>query len=282
MKVLVTGAKGLLGHDIVQFLESQGTEFYGLDRQMLDISDMDKTAEFIRNYLPSVVIHCAAFTNVDKAESHEAQCRLINVDATANIAKVCKEINAKLVYISTDYVFSGEEKIPYEVYSKTKPLSVYGQTKLDGEIEVLQNVEKHFIIRTSWSFGVNGNNFVSTMLKLSENQGKINVVADQIGSPTFTEDLAMLIVEMIKTEKYGVYHVTNEGFCSWAEFATEIFRQAGYSTTVNFIKSSEYPTIVKRPSYSNLSKATLDHAGFGRLPTWQDALGRYLNKIGIS
>ncbi|MCU6791778.1 dTDP-4-dehydrorhamnose reductase [Paenibacillus sp. WQ 127069] len=280
MRVFVTGAKGQLGNDVVKCLKEKGIEFCGVGIEELDLTDLENAAKYIRNYLPDVVVHCAAYTNVDKAESEIERCRVLNVEATATIAKVCKEIAAKLVYISTDYVFSGEDVMPYEIDSEVGPLSVYGQTKLDGEKEVLQVVEKHFIIRTSWAYGVNGENFVNSMLRISKERKIINVVSDQVGSPTFTEDLAILIVEMLQTEKYGIYHATNEGYCSWAEFAVEIFSQVGGETEINFIKSEEYITKAVRPKNSRLSTTILELKGFNRLPKWKDALRRYLLKIG--
>ncbi|MCM3701152.1 dTDP-4-dehydrorhamnose reductase [Paenibacillus macerans] len=281
MKVLVTGAKGQLGYDVVRFLKKQEMEFSGLGIDDLDVTDLDATARLIRSYLPDTIIHCAAYTDVDRAESEVEKCRAINVDSTANIASLCNEINAKLVYISTDYVFPGEGSIPHEVNSNVGPISVYGQSKLDGERAVLEELDKHFIIRTSWAFGSNGNNFVKTMLKLSREFDAVNVVSDQVGSPTYTYDLAQLIVEMLKTEKYGIYHATNEGYCSWAEFATEIFNQAGKKARVNFIQSEQYQTKATRPKNSMLSKLSLDLAGFNRLPDWKDALNRYLKTIKL-
>jgi dTDP-4-dehydrorhamnose reductase len=282
MRVLITGAKGQLGCDIVRFLVTHGIECYGVSKEEFDLCDMDYTAKFISDYLPNVVIHCAAYTDVDLAERNIEQCRILNVDVTDNIAKICKRINCKLVYISTDYIFSGEEKIPYEIYSEAKPQSIYGQTKLDGEKAVLKSVDKHFIIRTSWIFGGVGENFVNTMLRISKQKETINVVSDQIGSPTYTEDLARLIADMIQTDKYGIYHATNEGYCNWAEFASRIFEQAGCNTKVNFINSDQYPTKAVRPKNSRLSKKSLDAAGFKRLPSWQEALTKYFAKIDLS
>ncbi|MBH5319143.1 dTDP-4-dehydrorhamnose reductase [Paenibacillus sp. GSMTC-2017] len=276
MRVLVTGVNGQLGYDIMRCLNEIGMEASGVGSELLDLLDSTKTTKYILNYLPDVIIHCAAFTNVNAAEEEKEKCRAVNFGATATIAVACKTINAKLVYISTDYVFSGSGNDPYETDSTTKPLSFYGQTKLEGENEVLRLVDKHFIIRTSWAFGENGNNFVKTMLNLSKERQKIDVVSDQIGSPTYTKDLALLIIDMIKTDKYGVYHATNEGYCSWAEFAAEIFRQTGSQTRVNFINSEEYDTSATRPKNSRLSKKSLDINGFNRLPEWQDALHRYL------
>ncbi|SEC12935.1 dTDP-4-dehydrorhamnose reductase [Paenibacillus sp. GP183] len=279
MRILVTGANGQLGHDVIKSLKSQGIECCGVSREDFDLADIEFTVKYLHEYLPDVVVHCAAYTEVDLAENEIEKCREINVGVTATIAIICKEIDAKLVYISTDYVFSGKESEPYEIDSQTKPMSIYGQSKLEGERAIVNKVQKHFIIRTSWAYGTNGNNFVNRMLELSKEKHSINVVADQIGSPTFTEDLASLIVNMISTEKYGIYHATNEGYCSWAEFAVEIFRQAGITTKVNFITSEQFPTIAVRPRNSRLSKKSLDIAGFDHLPDWKNALTRYLRKI---
>jgi dTDP-4-dehydrorhamnose reductase len=279
MRVLVTGANGQLGHDVVQCLEALGLDNKGISRKDFDLSNTELTESFILEYKPDVIIHCAAYTNVDQAEVEQDICRTINVNVTAVLAGLCKKIEAKLVYISTDYVFEGIASTPYEVFSPTNPLSVYGSTKLEGERLVRESLERHFIIRTSWAFGLNGINFVKTMLKLGENKEVINVVSDQFGSPTYTKDLAELITTMIQTEKYGTYHVTNEGYCSWAEFAADIFSKAGFSTKVSPISSEEYISSVKRPKNSRLSKSSLDIAGFRRLPPWTDALTRFLNEL---
>lgn len=282
MRVLVTGAKGQLGHDVVQCLEAAGVGRYSIIIVDFDLSEIDYTVEYIRSHTPDIVIHCAAYTDVDAAEEDYEKCWTINVEVTAAIASICKELNSKMIYISTDYVFSGEEDTPYEINSKPCPLSVYGQTKLQGEREVIRLVDSHFIVRTSWAYGLNGNNFVQSMLHIGKEQSFVSVVADQCGSPTFTEDLAVFIMELVNSEKYGVYHATNEGYCSWAEFAQEIFKESGYPTKVNFIRSDEYRTKAKRPRNSRLSKKSLDDNGFARLPEWKDALKRYLIKSGIT
>jgi len=281
MKVLVTGVKGQLGYDVVKELKKRNIECLGVDIDDFDITDEIATNSYIKNYHPDCVIHCSAYTAVDRAEDDAELCRKVNAEGTYNIAKVCKEIDAKLLYISTDYVFPGTEDHAYEVDDLTGPLGVYGQTKLEGEQAVKELLTKYFIVRISWVFGINGNNFVKTMLRLGEERNEINVVCDQIGSPTYTADLAPLLCDIILTEKYGTYHATNEGFCSWAEFAQEIFSKAGYKTKVNFIPTSEYPTRAKRPLNSRMSKKSLDEAGFNRLPSWQDALSRYLKEIDI-
>lgn len=279
MQVLVTGAAGQLGYDVIKVLKQHNIECRGADIAEFDITDFSVTNKFITDYHPDAVIHCSAYTAVDKAEGNQEVCRAVNVQGTENIAKVCKNIDAKIIYISTDYVFPGTGEKYYEVDDQTGPLSVYGQTKLDGEKAVRSTVDKHFIVRISWVFGTNGNNFVKTMLRLGKERKEINVVSDQIGSPTYTADLAPLLCDMVATEKYGTYHATNEGVCSWAEFAEEIFKQVGSSTKVNFISTAEYPTKAARPYNSRLSKTSLDKVGFRRLPSWQGAVARYLKEI---
>lgn len=281
MKVLVTGANGQLGSDILKILNSRNIESRGIHSYDFDLTDTKFTSEYIKSYAPDIVIHCAAYTNVDQAEVEIDKCWNINAIATANLAKVCNHLDAKIVYISTDYVFSGESTVPYEVDSPPFPLSEYGKSKYAGEKEIAKLTDKYFIVRTSWSFGVNGKNFVNTMLELSKQHSVIDVVADQYGSPTYTIDLAQLIIEMMLTDKYGVYHATNEGYCSWAEFAAEIFRQAGCSSKVSYISTDQYPVKAVRPKNSCLSKSSLDQSGFTRLPSWQDALKRYLNELSI-
>ena len=275
MKVLVTGANGQLGYDVVKELQKQNIECFGVTRKDFDIIDFEETEKFITNYMPDVVIHCAAYTAVDKAEDEQGLCYLVNVSATENIAQICKKIDAKMVYISTDYVFDGTKDGFYEVDDKPKPVNVYGRTKLLGEQAVQKILNKYFIIRISWVFGEHGNNFVKTMLKLGKERKEINVVADQYGSPTYTADLASLLIEMIKTDKYGIYHATNEGICSWAEFAEEIFKLAEMNVKVNCITTDEYPTKAKRPLNSRLSKEKIDKY-FYKLPFWEIALEKFI------
>lgn len=282
MRILVTGAKGQLGRDVIKVLEARNIECLGTDIDDFDITNTNQTFEIIRNYQPDTVVHCAAYTAVDKAEDEVELCRKINVNGSKNIAEICSEINAKMIYISTDYVFPGEGDDPYEVDSITSPLSIYGETKLKGEELVREQVKKHFIVRISWAFGNNGNNFVKTMLRLGKDHDEVNVVEDQIGSPTYTADLALLLCDMLLTDNYGTYHATNEGFCSFAEFAEEIFKLANYNTKVNFIPTSQYPTKATRPLNSRLSKKSLDVACFARLPEWKDALRRYLEDIELN
>lgn len=279
MKILVTGVKGQLGYDVMKALKARNIECLGADIEDFDITDSKATFDYIVNCRPDAVIHCSAYTAVDKAEDNAELCRAVNTEGPRNIAKACKEIDAKMVYISTDYVFPGTGETAYEVDDPKGPQSAYGSTKLGGETAVKELLEKYFIVRISWVFGKNGNNFIKTMLRIGKERDEVNVVCDQIGSPTYTADLAPLLCDMVMTEKFGTYHATNEGYCSWADFASEIFRQAGYSTKVNFIPTSAYSAKAKRPFNSRMSKTGLDLAGFYRLPDWQDALGRYLKEI---
>lgn len=272
MKVLVTGVNGQLGYDLIKLLDSEGIEYLGTNRDSLDITNEEQVKRVIKDYNPDVVIHCAAYTAVDKAEDEKELCYSINVLGTKYVAEACKEINAKMVYISTDYVFDGEGEKPFEVTDKPNPINYYGQTKYEGELEVQKSLDRYFIVRISWVFGTNGNNFVKTMLRLGKERDEISVVADQIGSPTYTPDLAKLLVEMVKTDMYGVYHATNEGYCSWYEFAFEIFKQAGMDVKVNPIKTEEYPTRAKRPKNSRLHKSNLT-----TLENWKYALKHYIN-----
>lgn len=281
MKVLVTGVKGQLGFDVCKELDKRNIENKGIDREDCDITDEQAVLSYIKNYAPDVVVHCAAYTAVDRAEDEKEICYNVNVKGTEYIARACKEIDAKMVYISTDYVFEGTGDKAYEVQDNTAPDNTYGITKYQGEEAVRKILSKYFIIRISWVFGINGNNFINTMMKLGESRSELNVVADQIGSPTFTYDLAPLICDMIATDKYGIYHATNEGYCSWADLAEYIFSVTGQKVLVHHIKSEEYPTKASRPKNSRLSKASLDKAGFKRLPDWQDAVKRYINeKLG--
>lgn len=275
MKVLVTGANGQLGYDVVKELQKQNIECCGVTRKDFDIIDFEATEKFITNYMPDMVIHCAAYTAVDKAEDEQGLCYLVNASATENIAQICKKIDAKMVYISTDYVFDGTKDGFYEVDDKPNPINVYGRSKLLGEEAVENILGKYFIVRISWVFGEHGNNFVKTMLRLGKEHKELNVVADQYGSPTYTADLASLLIEMIKTDKYGIYHATNEGVCSWAEFAEEIFKVARMNVKVNHIATDEYPTKAKRPVNSRLSKEKLK-GNFRELRDWKNALKEYI------
>ncbi len=277
-KVLVTGANGQLGYDVVKELQKQNIECYGATRKDFDLIDFEATEKFIVNYMPDIVIHCAAYTTVDKAEDEQEMCYLVNASATENIAKICKKINAKMLYVSTDYVFDGTKDGFYEVDDEPNPINVYGKTKLLGEEAVQKILDKYFVVRISWVFGEHGNNFVKTMLRLGKEHKEISVVADQYGSPTYTADLAPLLVKMIQTEKYGIYHATNEGVCTWAEFAEEIFKIAGMDVKVNYITTAEYPTRAKRPMNSRLSKEKLLQNSFKALENWQVILGKFIEE----
>ena len=280
MKVLVTGVKGQLGHDVMNELALRGIEGFGVDVEEMDITDRTACETVISQEKPDAVIHCAAYTAVDAAEDNLELCRKINAEGTRNIARVCKAMDIKMMYISTDYVFNGGGQRPWEPDDHREPLNVYGLTKYEGEIAVEQNIQKYFIVRIAWVFGVNGKNFIKTMLRLGKEKGAVSVVNDQIGSPTYTYDLARLLVDMIQTDKYGRYHATNEGLCSWYEFACEIFRQAGMDEVkVTPVDSDGFPAKAKRPSNSRMSKEKLTENGFERLPSWQDALGRYLKVL---
>ena len=302
MKVFVTGVCGQLGHDVMNELNRRGYEGIGTDIApeysgamdgtpvttmpyvSLDITDKAAVTKTIKEIAPDVVIHCAAWTAVDMAEDDEnvAKVRAINAGGTENIALVCKELDCKMVYISTDYVFDGQGTTPWDPDCRDyKPLNVYGQTKLEGELAVSGNLDKYFIVRIAWVFGLNGKNFIKTMLNVGKKFDTVRVVNDQIGTPTYTFDLARLLVDMIETEKYGYYHATNEGgYISWYDFTCEIFRQAGYTTKVVPVTTEEYGlSKAARPFNSRLEKKKLVEAGFTPLPTWQDALSRYLKEI---
>ena len=300
MKIFITGVGGQLGHDVMNELAKRGYEGVGSDIApeysgaadgsavtkmpyvQLDITDKEAVEKVLTEIKPDVVVHCAAWTAVDLAEDDDKveKVRKVNVTGTENIALACKKLDCKMVYLSTDYVFDGMGTEPWQPDCKTyKPLNVYGETKLGGELAVSENLEKYFIVRIAWVFGVNGKNFIKTMLNLGKTHDHLTVVNDQFGSPTYTYDLARLLVDMVLTDKYGIYHATNEGICNWYEFACEIFRQAGMKVEVAPVPASEYPTKAKRPENSRMSKAKLTENGFVRLPSWQDALERYLKEI---
>lgn len=288
MKVLVTGVGGQLGHDVMHELKKRGIDAVGTDIQgvcdvMLDITDGSAVDAVICRVRPDAVIHCAAWTDVDGAEDREDLVRAINFGGTVNLAAACRKTGCKMMYISTDYVFGGEGDAPWQPDCKIfNPLNVYGRTKLAGELVVAKTLQKYFIVRTAWVFGKNGKNFVRTMLRAGKKYGAVRVVTDQIGTPTYTPDLARLLVDMIGTEAYGCYHATNEGgYISWYDFACEIFKQAGYSTRVDPVTTEEYGACkAARPFNSRLDKGKLAEAGFEPLPAWQDALARYLKEIG--
>lgn len=280
MKVLVTGVKGQLGYDVVNELTKRGHESVGVDIDEMDITDGEACRRVITEAAPDAVIHCAAYTAVDAAEDNVELCRRVNADGTRNIALVCRDLDIKMVYISTDYVFDGQGTRPWEPDDARDPLNVYGVTKCEGEMAVEELVKKFFIVRIAWVFGINGKNFIRTMLRLGEEKGVVSVVDDQIGSPTYTYDLARLLVDMTESEHYGRYHATNEGLCSWYEFACEIFKQAGMTDVkVTPVDSSQFPAKAKRPMNSRMDKSKLAANGFTPLPAWQDALSRYLKEI---
>lgn len=281
MRVLVTGITGQLGHDVKKCLEGRQIFCIGTGRADFDLTNPEETKQFIKEAHPDAVIHCAAYTDVNRAESERALCRTVNVEGTKNIAESCQAIGAKLMLISSEYVFPGEGDGYYETDAATRPLNVYGESKRDAELVLMECMERYFIVRISCAFGKNGKNFVRTMLEFGREREEIRVVDDQIGSPTYTADLAKLLCDMIVTEKYGVYHATNEGSCSFAQLAQEVMRQAGLFARIVPIQSEEYPSPVVRPKNSRLSKASLDRAGFQRLPEWKDALRRYLKEIGV-
>lgn len=280
MRVLVTGAKGQLGSDVVNELTKRGIEAIGVDVEEMDITDASACEKVISGEKPDAVLHCAAYTAVDAAEDNIELCRKINGEGTRNIAEVCKALAIKMMYISTDYVFNGMGETPWQPDDAREPLNVYGQSKYEGELAIEELLENYFIVRIAWVFGLRGKNFVTTMLRLGKENGAVSVVEDQIGSPTYTSDLAVLLVDMIQSEQYGRYHATNEGLCSWYEFAVEIFKQAGMpQVKVTPVDSSQFPAKAKRPGNSRISKDKLEVKGFKRLPPWQDALGRYLKEI---
>ena len=302
MRVFVTGVGGQLGHDVMNELEKRGHEGVGSDIAPayggiqdgsavcampyvpMDITDADSVGRVLNGVKPDAVIHCAAWTAVDAAEdeANQPKVRAINTDGTRHIAEVCRALGCKLMYISTDYVFDGQGVEPWQPdCTDYAPLNVYGETKLGGELAVKALVEKRFIVRIAWVFGLNGNNFIKTMLRIGQTHDTLRVVNDQIGTPTYTLDLARLLVDMIETEKYGCYHATNEGgYISWADFATEIFRQAGMNVKIVPVTTAEYGlSKAARPFNSRLDKRKLAENGFVPLPDWRDAVGRYLKQI---
>ena len=284
MKALVTGVKGQLGFDVVNELKNRGHDAVGVDIEEMDITDPESVSRVIGEAAPDVVIHCAAWTAVDAAEDPEniAKVRAVNAGGTRNIAQVCKKLDCKMMYISTDYVFNGQGPQPWQPDCRDyAPLNVYGQTKLEGELAVADTLEKYFIVRIAWVFGKNGSNFIKTMLNVGKKHDTVRVVSDQIGTPTYTLDLARLLVDMAESEKYGYYHATNEGgYISWYDFTCEIYKQAGYATRVVPVTTAEYGlSKAARPFNSRLDKSKLAENGFQPLPAWQDALQRYLKEI---
>lgn len=274
--ILVTGAAGQLGGDVCNLLKKRKKAFVPTDVETLDITNEKAVKAFFETHAIDCVIHCAAYTAVDKAEDEKERCFLINETGTKNLAVCAEKAGAKMLYVSTDYVFNGEGSSPFGVSDPKGPLNTYGESKLKGEQAVLENCKKAFVVRTSWVFGEKNTNFIATMLRLSETHDEVSVVCDQIGSPTYSKHLARLLCDMIETEKFGVFHATNEGFCSWAELAKETFFLSKKSTRVLPVLSKDYKTKAKRPLNSRLSKASLDEAGFERLPEWKAAVGEYL------
>ena len=279
MRVLVTGVKGQLGYDFVKDLEKRGHQPIGVDRDEMDLMDNEAIRTFIMDLKPEAIIHCAAYTAVDKAEEEVETCYQINAESVKVISECAKELDVKLIYISTDYVFDGTKEGEYVERDVPNPINVYGASKLKGEQYVQTLLEKYYIVRISWVFGVNGNNFIKTMRRLGSERDELNIINDQVGSPTYTADLAPLLVDMMETDKYGIYHATNEETCSWYEFANEIFKQSGIEVKTNPITTDQYPTAAKRPMNSRMSKAKLKANGFNLLPTWQQALALYLKLI---
>ena len=276
LKFMVTGVNGQLGHDVVLKLKEMNIDVIAPRRDEFDLTNIEQIKKYIIAEKPDVIIHCAAYTAVDKAEDESDLCYSVNVEGTRAVAEVAKKINAKVVYISTDYVFDGSGQEPHSEEKETNPINYYGYTKELGEKVVRELIERHFIVRTSWVYGSNGNNFVKTMIKLAEERNELSVVSNQIGAPTYTKDLAEFIVSLVLTNKYGTYHGVNEGYCSWYEFAKEIFEKSGLSININPILSEEYPTRARRPLNSRLGKTNSDVANIKRLPDWKDALSRFL------
>lgn len=278
MRVLITGGSGQVGYDIARLLEENNTMMYAPTHEELDITDRNCVMRTFESFKPDVVFHCAAYTAVDKAEEDKEKCYDINVNGTKNIVDASNMYGSKVVYISTDYVFHGDKNGNYETNDITDPINYYGYTKYLGEQEVMKN-SNNLIVRISWVFGINGKNFVKTMLKLASSRDEINVVSDQFGSPTYTYDLARLLVDMVNKNKSGIYQATNEGYCSWYEFAKYIFEVSGIDIRVNPILTKDYVTLAKRPLNSRLSKDKLDEDGLTRLPDWKDATKRYIRVL---
>ena len=281
MKVLVTGAKGQLGWDVLRVLAARGIDGRGVDVEDFDLTDGAAVKAYVEAYGPDVIVHCAAYTAVDRAESEPEVCARVNGDGTMNVVRAALAVGAKLVFISTDYVFSGDGEEPWTEDAPYNPRNVYGLSKVQGEIAVRSLMKRYFLIRTSWVYGIHGKNFVRTMLRLGQEKPEIRVVDDQIGSPTYSLDLARIICDMIPTEKYGIYHVCNEGFMSWADFARLILAGQSAWCQVVPVPTSEYETPARRPLNSRMSTRKMKEAGFGPMPTVEDALGRYLQELTL-
>lgn len=279
MKVLVTGYAGQLGWDTIQLLQARGIECRGVDMQDFDLTDGQAVRAYVQAYRPTAIVHCAAYTNVDKAESQPEICAAVNGMGTVNVVRAALSVGAKVVFISTDYVFPGTGDQPWKIDDPYGPQNVYGMSKVQGEDAVRSLMTRYFILRTSWVFGKNGRNFVRTMLRLGKEKKELRVVSDQVGSPTYTKDLARVICDMLPTEKYGIYHVRNEGYISWCDFARMIMQKAGLPCRVLPVASSEYPTPAKRPLNSRLDASRLAEAGFEPMPSVENALDRYLDEI---
>ncbi|HHP5737864.1 dTDP-4-dehydrorhamnose reductase [Bacillus paranthracis] len=279
MKVLVTGAKGQLGQDILRLLESQSWEVFGFGREELDITDERQVHEKVLSIKPDIIIHTAAYTQVDQAESDEATAFKVNAEGTKYLAQAAEAVGAKFCYVSTDYVFDGTKDTPYKADDQTNPQTIYGKSKLVGEQYTQEYCSKSYIVRTSWVFGLYGNNFVKTMLRLAEENKELGIVHDQVGSPTYTTDLARFIISLVQTDKYGVYHGSNSGVCSWYEFAKEIFKQSNIEIVVNPLTTENFPRPAARPKYSVLDKGMIEENGFESFQDWKEALKDFLKKL---
>lgn len=281
MSMIVTGSKGQLGYDVIRELSKRGYKnILGIDIEDLDITNEEDVNQFFKKNNPTVIVHCAAYTAVDKAEDNIDLCMNVNVNGTKYLVEQAKKYSSKFVYISTDYVFDGYKQLPYEINDEPNPKSTYGKSKYLGELETIK-YEKHFIVRISWVFGKNGSNFVKSILRLGKEREFLNIVDDQVGSPTYTYDLSKLLIDLIETNKFGIYHATNEGSCTWYGFTKEIFRLANINIPIHPISTSDYPTKAKRPMSSMMNKSKLDENGFIRLPEWKNALERYLKEIEV-
>jgi dTDP-4-dehydrorhamnose reductase/dTDP-4-dehydrorhamnose 3,5-epimerase len=278
-KFMVTGVNGQLGHDVMVQLKEMDFDVIAPKRDEFNLTNKDQIEKYILKEKPDVIIHCAAYTAVDKAEDEKDLCYLVNTEGTRAVAEAAKEINAKVVYISTDYVFDGLGEEPHSEEKETNPVNYYGYTKEQGEKIIRELIDRHFVVRTSWVYGLNGNNFAKTMLKLAESRHEIDVVSDQIGVPTYTKDLAEFIINLVQTKKYGTYHGVNEDYCSWYEFAKSIFVKSGINMIVNPISTEDYPTSANRPLNSKLAKDNTDKAGIDRMPHWEDALARFIEEL---
>lgn len=277
--ILITGANGQLGQDIVKECQKRKIDHLAATRQVVNLTNATQIHEFFSARHIDAVIHCAAYTMVDKAEDEKDLCLEVNFEGTKLISDECKKRNIKFLFVSTDYVFDGLGEKPYEIQDPTHPSSVYGLSKKLAEDHIIQNLTQYYIVRIPWLFGLHGNNFIKTMLRIGKERPDVKVVDDQIGSPTYTKDLAPLFVDLVQSGKYGIYHASNEGFCSWADLADYVFRKSNYTTTVTRVASQEYPTKAKRPKNSRLSKNSLVEEGFGLLPPWQDAVDRFLKEL---